>query len=295
MKKNKYIIITLILIISFTGQVNSMDTFTEDSWFGAYLIKGNNIDADPFTVFYDIRENNYLKRNPESDFKTILADYILMKNFSIFGKNPDLMEMEQEELEKKLNNNSFIESNNIELEFNLLYKIKEEVANRYISLSNNYPPYYYYRFFHIQVTKYEEATTDELNSDIIKENSTYDKPFPINENEFNDSKETTKKINDMLPMTANSMKQYRNSPLVSYNETSYSNNAKDKLKERIDDVVFKKYEVVFVQDRRYSLDDMKTIYDFFTQYDESLFDYIFNNTKINKLNDSISSLLRELE
>ena len=295
MKKNKYIIITLILIISFTGQVNSMDTFTEDSWFGAYLIKGNNIDADPFTVFYDIRENNYLKRNPESDFKTILADYILMKNFSIFGKNPDLMEMEQEELEKKLNNNSFIESNNIELEFNLLYKIKEEVANRYISLSNNYPPYYYYRFFHIQVTKYEEATTEELNSDIIKENSTYDKSFPINENEFKDSKETTKKINDMLPMTANSMKQYRNSPLVSYNETSYSNNAKDKLKERIDDVVFKKYEVVFVQDRRYSLDDMKTIYDFFTQYDESLFDYIFNNTKINKLNDSISSLLRELE
>ena len=295
MKKISFILITFILVLSISPQILAMDSFTEDSWFGTYFIMGENVNVDIFKVFYDIRQSNYLNRNPDSDIKTILADYILMSNFSIFGKNPDLMEMDREQLLEKVNNNSFVNSNNIEVELNLLYKIKNEIKTRYIALNNNFGPNQFYRFYHIQVSKFEEATTEDLNSDIIKKNNTYNRSFATRNNEFPGSIQTTNRINDMLPIRAESIKQYTDSPLVTYYQSSYSENTKDKLRNKLDNVIFKTYEVVSIQERSFTLKDMQQIYNFFNKYDQSIFEYIFNNTEIKRLDQSISELLKELE
>lgn len=281
MNKLRIISFVLLLLIILTVNLQAMDSFEEDAWLGAYFLSPEReFRMEPFI---EIRNNNYSNRTPESDMKTIIADYIIAENLTDYDRL-DLDDFDIDDREYK-------DIDEIEKEINLLYKITKEVEARYRSLKNNLNASSFYRFFHIQVSEFEEVTLDHLDYVLVEENSNYDEKIDPGENELQGSKKTVEMINNLLPVQIEQMKAYRNLPLVTYYQFDYSDSQKERMRDKVKDAVFVDQEVVDIQEISFSIEDLEETYEYYSWYDESAYDYIFSNTEIEKLDESITEIL----
>ena len=284
MNRKKLIIFSLLLIIFLTVNVEAIDSFDEDAWIGSYFLSPKrDIIMEPFI---EIRKDNYNIRSPESDIKTIIVDYILVENLTDYDQI-NLDDFEQSDFKYK-------KIEQIQKEINLFYKISKEVKIRYRSLNNNLRPNNFYRFFHIQVSKFEEFTLKHLNHELMEEKATYYEKINPKENELTESKRTVEMINKLLPVKAKEIKKYKDSPLVTYYQSEYSESQKDRMRDKVNDAIFVSQEIVNIEEKRFSIKDLKDTYDYFNKYDESVYDYIFTNTEIKIINKNISEILNDL-
>ena len=290
-KLSKIIILTLTIVVVFNS-ISFANEFTEDSWFGKYFFSTQRRTDEYFNAFYDIRLNNVNKRNASSDFKTLLADYILLNNFTMI-KNYNSINEVKNSLENK--SKEYLKDNRKKLksEISLFYKMFLEMQERYFTLRGNLSNDHFYRFHHILVSDYEEMTYPDLNSDIMLKHSEFTDKIEIEQFELDGSKKSTREVNNLIPIKASNMKQYKNSPLVTYRESSYSENQKERIKNQNDKVIFKDYEVVKVEERRIYIEDLVNDMHKILSINVSYFKAVFEEYDFEVSNKSIEKLLKE--
>ena len=287
----KIFLITISLIIILSS-ITSANEFTEDSWFGKYFFSPVRNTEQFFNAFYDIRLNNINKRNASSDFKTLLADYILLNNFTMI-KNYNSINEVKNSLENK--SKEYLKDNRKKLksEISLFYKMFLEMQERYFTLKGNLSNNHFYRFHHILVSDFEEMTYPDLNSDIMLKYSEYTELIQIEQFELDGSKKSTREVNNLIPIKASKMKEYKNSPLVTYRESNYSENQKERIKSQNDKVIFKNYEVVKVEERRIYIKDLLDDMHKILSINVSYFKAVFEEYDFEVSNKSIEKLLKE--
>lgn len=234
------------------------DTFIEDSWYGAYFFKEN---FDNYYPFLNIRLNNSDQERAEELLKRILANYIIVQDYSIIKAIQAENIMTTNGLREYI-----LHSADKELllkELLIISRLNEETAKLHNQL-NELQEEYLYRFYHIKLIKdrmekpplEEEQATAYLYRDYI---SMYTNKFREIDIELKDSKKTTETINNMIPMSYDNLLKYEGSPLISKYEI-YTDNT-DKY------IEIKKVEpaVIHITDR-----EIQTIVNFFSIFNRDM-------------------------
>ena len=273
-----------------------MDTFTEDCWLGAAFFKYDSLtDSERVLPFIDIRENNAKKTSYDGRFKTVIADYVLISSLDVL-KNLNRQGIDsQEKLETYLENidyNKIKDDQKLHLELSILLKMIEEMRDNIVIIANNLPDHYYYRFFHVSIHNVEEVTKEHL---LRAYDGTYMRELLVEPFEFEESKNSSRILNSMFPLTYNGLVGYTNSPLLSQYTSTYTENQKNELRSRLPGSVFANHKLVDLKEIKITVNDLVKIYQALDFVDINQFKNALLDMGVDFVDDPLDYLLAELK
>lgn len=289
----KYLLLFLVVLLFLSFPVKGMLIQDEDSWMGAYFFKENLSKKEKVIPFIDIRKGNFEKETPESRFKTVFSDFVITQNLELFS-DINLRSMQREDIDYILENLNLDNIKRVQREINLLFSLKEEVLKKYEKLKENYPEDYYYRFYHIKGTKFNETLIlgrEKIDSNTDK----YEKRFEVGEKEFPDSRKNTKYINSLLPLSYQQIQNYGESPLITLKDERYSPETKAKLKKKESNISFNTYTHINIRNIKITIKDLKDIKEFFKLLESDTVKTVLEQKKIEPEIKEIKPLLEVIK
>lgn len=237
MNKKLTILLMIVIIISSTGSILAMDPVTEDSWIGAYFLKNHLLNEnEKINPFIDIRRANTNQSDLSSNFKLIIVNSILANELQIIKamqqRNVDYDEIYKLEY---LIDNYEIDQEILSIELSLMLKLKDEIINTFENNIKSENKKSVYNFYHIFLYKTESFSVSGINSD---NNGIYKEKFKSNQNELKESKVNTDYFNQLIPLSAAEVLEFRDSPLVTINSYNISDEDRQKVKKELGNVNF---------------------------------------------------------
>lgn len=292
----KRLVLIIIAVLFFNLPVASMDTFTEDCWLGAAFFKYASLtESERVMPFIDIRENNVKKTSYDGRFKTVIADYVLISSLDVL-KNLNRQGIDsQEKLETYLENidyNKIKDDQKLHLELSILLKMIEEMRDNIVIIANNLPDHYYYRFFHVSIHNVEEVTKEHL---FRAYDGTYMRELLVEPFEFEESKNSSRILNNMFPLTYDGLVGYTNSPLLSQYTSTYTENQKNELRSRLPGSVFANHKLVDLKEIKITVNDLVKIYQALDFVDINQFKNALLDMGVDSVDDPLDYLLAGLK
>lgn len=238
-----FFLIGLILLLS-TGTSIAMDPVTEDSWIGAYFLKQDTLTQNEKKYpFLDIRQANINQNDLSSNFKLIISNGILADQLKTY----QLMKQRNIDLDELYKLDYLIENYNdnpeqLKIELAIMDKLKNEIIRTFENNIKNRNKDYYYNFYHIFLYKTEYFTTPDMQQNMS--NRSFRNKFNTSDNELKESVINTKYFNDLVPLKAEEVLTFKDSPLVTVNSHSISKEDREKVLKDLPNAEFKnKYRV----------------------------------------------------
>lgn len=236
----KLIILLLFLVFVLNFNVSALDPVTEDSWIGAYFIKQSTLSGrEKLYPFLDIRQSNMNQKDISSNFKWIIANSILANNLKTYKlmqkRNIDLDELYKIE---HLIENYKEEPKILYYELAIMDKLKDEIIKSYENNIKDIDKNSVYKFYHIFLSRTETFTIDELE-DLEESDKPFSDNFKVGKTELEESKINTQYFNDLTPLKAKEVLKFKDSPLVTINNYTISDEDRKKVMNEIENVKFK--------------------------------------------------------
>lgn len=258
-KLNTLILITLILLTS-TGSISAMDPVTEDSWVGAYFLKQDTLTKEEkIKPFLDIRQANINQNDLSSNFKLIISNGILadqLKTYKLMKeRNIDLDELDKlDHLIENYNDNP----EQLKIELAVMDKLKNEIVKTFENNIKNRDKDYQYKFYHIFLYETEYFTTPDIEQNM--KNRSFNNEFKVNDNELKESVINTEYFNDLIPLKAEEVLTFKDSPLVTVNSHSISKKDKEKTLRELPNAEFKNRQRVSIRQFQLTFQNIEDLY-----------------------------------
>lgn len=290
------LLICIALLLSFYsaiyGAMGVVSTvFDEECWIAAEHFKLLN-GAEAYLPFVEIRERNYRLRTSGASVRTILADFSIIRRMPITGL---LVKNDSKDVDFNgllLNFFGSIGSSNDYqnkvMQFRAITIFQAEMIHHFNALRTQFGSKYLYRFYHLMVNEFEttagtypvssQSDSSTLANALLLNTGIYNSPFAYMQDEIEDSRIATNRINQSMPFKPEAYIGYVTSPFVTVSRTTMDTEMKNYIKSRFGNKVsFRITKMAQVQYYMITDDDLLYMLSFAKYFTDDAMAFILNH------------------